>query len=62
MTLFPLVSLKKIGSPLELNNNVILKLEKQIMKKVSVGISDEEEIYEEPKVIKKKKIKKNKKN
>ena len=40
----------------------ILKLEKQIMKKISVGISDEEEIYEEPKVVKTKQIKKNKKN
>ena len=40
----------------------ILGLEKQIMRKVKLGISEEEEIYEEPKLVKTKQIKKNKKN
>lgn len=40
----------------------LLKVEKELMDKVSYGISEEEEIVEEPQVIKVKQVKKNKKN
>lgn len=40
----------------------IMYLEKELMDKISLGISDTEKMYEEPKVIKVKQIKKNKKN